>query len=292
MWANSVWGLLTLAVGFWLAMIGLSPEWIWLRPWFLWGGAFCMVASTTVLFLPLRVGENRAIVLANIKHPAKWLSKVIEPSLIIALGLLIAAAGVFWNSRKAATAAEPIVIHAPPSAEDIAKAAAPIEQKLKLAIQQRDDALSENATLRNQIQNLPRGANRPLPPPNPVEYRRLSRDQMNILVDEFSNALDEFPIIYLAKADDVRGEANQYMRDFSEAFERAGIKTMNVSQKPKPRQTGVFISIADPEKPSPSALRTQSILSDAGIVAPFASLPTELSSLPSGFTIFIAPNPL
>jgi hypothetical protein len=163
---------------------------------------------------------------------------------------------------------------------------------LKVANKQRDDALSENAALRRQIENLPKGANRTLPPPNPVEYRRLSTDQMHILVDEFAGALDELPIIYLSRADDVRGEANQYMRDFTEALERAGVKGQVVSQKPKPKQTGVAISVVDPEKPPPVALKAQSILRDAGIVAPLSVLPAELGSLPTGFTIFIGPNPL
>jgi hypothetical protein len=36
MWADSVWGLFTLGVGFWLAMIGPGPGSMWLHPWFLY----------------------------------------------------------------------------------------------------------------------------------------------------------------------------------------------------------------------------------------------------------------
>jgi hypothetical protein len=188
--------------------------------------------------------------------------------------------------------AKTVTIHEPPSAEDIAKAVAPTEQKLKVATKQRDDALAEVAALKRQIENLPKGGSRPLPPPNPVEYRRLSNDQMRILVDEFSNTLAEIPLIYLSKADDVRGEANQYMRDFKEAFERAGVHSSDVPQKPKPKQTGVIISVVDPEKPPSEATKVQSIFREAGIDAPLSALPPELTSLPTGFTIFIAPNPL
>jgi hypothetical protein len=100
------------------------------------------------------------------------------------------------------------------------------------------------------------------------------------------------PMVYIAKAQDVRGEANQYMRDFKEALDRAGVPSSEVPQVPKPRQTGVVLSIPDIAKPSPAALKMQSILKDAGVVAPFALIPQDLASLPTGFTLFIAPNPL
>jgi hypothetical protein len=116
---------------------------------------------------------------------------------------------------------------------------------------------------------------------------------MAIIVDGFSNSTDVIQKVYLSKADDVRGEANQYMRDFMEAFERAGTKYEIVSQKPSgPKQTGVLISVRDPKNATRPAIKAQALLRDAGIDAPVVPLPPELSTLAGDFTIFIAPNPL
>ena len=116
------------------------------------------------------------MVLVKIQHPAKWIAELAEPSHIIIIDLLIALAGAIWSYRR-----QPLVtvLHDPPSAEDIAKTAAPIQQKLNIATNQRDDALAEVAALKRQIENPP-NARSQLAPPNPVEYRRLSRDQMNL----------------------------------------------------------------------------------------------------------------
>jgi hypothetical protein len=289
MWANSVWGLCGLAVTLGLAMIALPPDYIWLQPYFAVGAIFSSLGSVGVLCWPLRNPQRRAIVLVKIQHPAKWIAELIEPSHVIIIGLLIALAGTIWSYRR-----QPLVtvLHDPPSAEDIAKAAAPIQQKLNIAAKQRDDALAEVAALKRQIENPP-NARSQLAPPNPVEYRRLSRDQMGVLVQEFSEATDVVPKIFLSSSTDVRGEANQYMRDFMETLVRAGTKFETLNQTPKgPQQTGVMISVRDPENPPPSAQKTQSILRDAGITAPIVSLPTELNNLSTGFTLFVGPNPL
>lgn len=62
MWAHSVWSLFALAVGFWLAMIGLSQDWIRLQPWFFSAGLLCVIGSGAALCWPLREQERRAIV--------------------------------------------------------------------------------------------------------------------------------------------------------------------------------------------------------------------------------------
>jgi hypothetical protein len=117
---------------------------------------------------------------------------------------------------------------------------------------------------------------------------------MGVLIQELSEASAEIPKIFLSRSDDVRGESNQYMRDFAEAFDRAGLKyEQGVTQRPKgPQQTGVMISVRDPEHPPPAVRKIQSILRDAGITAPIVPLPQELADLPTDFTVFVGPNPL
>jgi hypothetical protein len=48
----------------------------------------------------------------------------------------------------------PIVVHDPPSADDIAKIIAPFQRQLEIVTQQRDAALSEAATLRQNLPNV------------------------------------------------------------------------------------------------------------------------------------------
>ena len=59
MYANTCWGLLGLAVTFGLAVIGLTPEYAWLRSWFWGGSAFFLVASILCFCWPLLVRPIR-----------------------------------------------------------------------------------------------------------------------------------------------------------------------------------------------------------------------------------------
>jgi hypothetical protein len=100
MWANSVWGFFGLAVTLGLAVIGLSPDWNWLRPYFLGSAAFSLIVSLVILCWPLRSKERRVAVLVKVQHPFRWASELIEPHHIIVLGLLIVLAGVIWQWRR------------------------------------------------------------------------------------------------------------------------------------------------------------------------------------------------
>jgi hypothetical protein len=123
-----------------------------------------------------------------------------------------------------------------------------------------------------------------------VEFRRLSAEQMRVLVHEFATVRKDIPELILTSANDVRGEAHQYMRDFLEVFERAGIKAETTGQSPSgPEQEGVMISVSDVSHPSASALTLEKILKSAGIETTFVMLPQNLKQ---NFALFIGPNPL
>jgi hypothetical protein len=100
MWANSVWGLLTLGVGFWVAVAELAPEWLWLRPWFSWTGSACLVGSATVLCWPLWHADVREQIRVKLQHPLAWMVELIEPHHLIIAGLFIALVGAVWNSQR------------------------------------------------------------------------------------------------------------------------------------------------------------------------------------------------
>jgi hypothetical protein len=96
---NSAWSLLTLSVGFMLAILGLTDGWLWLQPFLLVAAAFCLFLSIVCFGWPLRNKDNRTRCVQFCKHPFK-IAKMIEPSHIIILGLLIALAGAIWHWRR------------------------------------------------------------------------------------------------------------------------------------------------------------------------------------------------
>jgi hypothetical protein len=107
MWANSVWGFFTLGIGFGLAMLTLSPEQGWLRPWLLWTMLGCFAVSALVLLWPLQYEENRTQVRIALQHPLKWAAENIGSKQLIVVGLTgvilfaaIALAGVIWQGRS------------------------------------------------------------------------------------------------------------------------------------------------------------------------------------------------
>jgi hypothetical protein len=53
MWANTCWGLFGIGYGLVLAMIGLSPEYAWLQPWFHRGAWLSFAASALCFSWPL-----------------------------------------------------------------------------------------------------------------------------------------------------------------------------------------------------------------------------------------------
>jgi hypothetical protein len=53
MYANTCWGFLSLAVGFGLAVIGLPTEYVWLKPYFIYGALVCGAVSILLFSWPL-----------------------------------------------------------------------------------------------------------------------------------------------------------------------------------------------------------------------------------------------
>jgi hypothetical protein len=100
MYANTCWGLLGLSVTFGLAVLGLPTQYEWLSPWFLGAAVACGVGSLICFGWPLRQRENRAKVAIVLTHPARAV-RLIEPSHVIILGLVIAAIGIVWQMRTA-----------------------------------------------------------------------------------------------------------------------------------------------------------------------------------------------
>jgi len=130
MWANSFWGLFGFSVTFGLAMLLLTPEQMWLRPYLAGAAIFCGVVSAIILMSPLRHHHNRAKVREVCRHPIKWIPRLLDPSRMIAAGLIIAIIGValagigLWRqprspameARVAQEPSRPSVVPALPSA--------------------------------------------------------------------------------------------------------------------------------------------------------------------------------
>lgn len=51
--SGNSWGLFGTGLALWLAMIGLPPQYLWLQPWFLFGGGVSFVASAICFSWPL-----------------------------------------------------------------------------------------------------------------------------------------------------------------------------------------------------------------------------------------------
>jgi hypothetical protein len=114
---------------------------------------------------------------------------------------------------------------------------------------------------------------------------------MRILIKEFADLKGDIPRIFLTRANDVRGEANQYMRDFMEAFERAGIEVQSSSQSPAgPDQTGVMIAVQDVDHQPLIAKKLSSVLQKAGVQTTTIKIPQTLTGVE--FALFVGPNPL
>jgi hypothetical protein len=150
MWANSVWGLFGFAVTLGIAMMGLPPDYVWLQPYFMVAAILSFIGSVSVLCWPLRVPEQRAVVWVKFQHPLRWAIELIDPLHLIIIALVVALSAAGWQlyrGPKTVTitvpgeAPAPVVIREPPSAEDIAKAAAP-----QIAAAQRAAAAIQSTT--------------------------------------------------------------------------------------------------------------------------------------------------
>lgn len=95
---NASWSLLSLSVGFVLAMLGLPDRYEWVQPYLLAGAAACLVLSALCFAWPLRNKDARAKCVEVCNHPFR-LAKLVEPVHIIILGLLIALSGAIWMWR-------------------------------------------------------------------------------------------------------------------------------------------------------------------------------------------------
>jgi hypothetical protein len=112
MYANTCWGLLSLAVCFGLSVLGLPSQYEWLSLWLLGVAAACGVGSIFCFGWPLRQKDNRARVVTLITHPIRAL-RLIEPSHIVILGLVIALGGVIWQMQRAPMATAPVTGQTP-----------------------------------------------------------------------------------------------------------------------------------------------------------------------------------
>src|SRR3990170_7433034 len=105
MYANTCWGLLGLTVTFGVAVLGLPQGSEWLAPWFTSAAVACAVGSLICFAWPLRQKANRVKLKELCQHPLKAV-KLIEPTHVIFLGLLIAIGGVFWQWKRETDAPE------------------------------------------------------------------------------------------------------------------------------------------------------------------------------------------
>jgi hypothetical protein len=70
MYANTCWGFLGLAVTFGLAVLGLPPEYLWLRPYFMWTAVGCAAISTLLFSWPLIWHILRRLI--RVRSKTKW----------------------------------------------------------------------------------------------------------------------------------------------------------------------------------------------------------------------------
>lgn len=165
--------------------------------------------------------------------------------------------------------------------------------------QELTDLRQQNAALKTELDHTRRNLDvarqsrqdQPLAmSPAPVEHRRLSPEQLRILVREFAKLKPEMPVpMVLAYSNDVRAEANHYMQDFMEAFTRAGVSFETMIQSPTgPEQTGVMLSVPDPQKPPMSAQKLKAALEAAAVHVSYIPLPSNLAK--RQMSLFVGPN--
>jgi hypothetical protein len=93
MYANTSWGLLSLAVTFGLAMLGLPAPYEFLAPWFMGAAIIFGIASVVCFAWPLHKKENRVKCASLCQHPLRAI-RLINPLYIVGIGLVIALVGV------------------------------------------------------------------------------------------------------------------------------------------------------------------------------------------------------
>src|SRR6266702_6221464 len=99
MYANTCWGLLGLAVTIGLAVLGLPSQYEWLQPCFLGTAIACGIASVVCFGWPMREKANRAKLKELCTNPYRAV-KLMEPSHVTILGLVIALCGVDCRSLR------------------------------------------------------------------------------------------------------------------------------------------------------------------------------------------------
>jgi hypothetical protein len=126
---------------------------------------------------------------------------------------------------------------------------------------------------------------------SPSDFRRVSVVQMRILIRELSAAKADIPRVLLTYFPDPKGEALQYMGDFAEVINRAGIIAgQHGPQTPADStQEGIFIYVPDMKNPPIAAVKISKALDAASITHKFAPLEP---GRPPEFIFFVGPNPL
>jgi hypothetical protein len=131
-------------------------------------------------------------IMAVALHSKTWLERT-NPNWIFAAFTLLVAAIVLsplieqrrWPFFESNAPQSPVVIHDPPSAEDIAKATATISNQLNIVTQQRDSAVAKAATLSRQLEEARKEASiRPLSDDS-IHNARISLDKLTTIMSRF-----------------------------------------------------------------------------------------------------------
>jgi hypothetical protein len=166
------------------------------------------------------------------------------------------------------------------------------DSKISSVEEERDAAKADLETSRQELAaaKAAKAPDTPPPPTGHVDYRRLSPVQTRILIRDLSAAKPDIPRVLFASFQDHAGESPQYMRDFLEAFRRAGITAVDNGQQDisEPGQEGIFLCVPDVKSPPVVAVRIAKAFEAASLEYKFAPLQRGRQE----FTVFIGPNPL
>jgi hypothetical protein len=187
--------------------------------------------------------------------------------------------------------AEQIVIHDPPTAEDIAKASASIRAE-------RDAALSNLASVAKERDDLSREANTPRQPSQPAQQPQnifaatyvLSQTDIRKIRDEVFRIRESLPVaVSIQTADD--NEARGVATALSKGLGFAGIQVagMSIGYPITPQETGISIRVGDLRKIPDGARKLAEAIKAAVGVEPRYTAMQKLD--PGEFRIFVGTNP-
>lgn len=191
--------------------------------------------------------------------------------------------------RLSRRASPPVVIHDPPSADDMAKATGQIQKQLDAANQQLADAKRALDAAQKQA-----GAAPAAPPSTPPPWSFANYDLPDAKILELGeelfaikSSLPAFTIIYQVPYD---GPSMSLGHQLARAFTRANISnSLNWSSPSTPRDSGIFIRIADMRDIPDSAKKVQAAIEKITRVQPRIEAIGGLP--PDTLALFVAPKP-